>query len=68
MRSCAAQVVTFLVAFILTYAILNAIFPKGDETTVLVGTGCEGHSTIAVAYEEDRLPRCAVIERHVVQQ
>jgi uncharacterized membrane protein len=34
--------------------------------TVLVGFGCESPSSIAVATEEDLLPRCAEIERHEV--
>lgn len=34
--------------------------------TVLVGRGCEGPSAIAVAVEEDILPRCQLIERHNV--
>jgi len=34
--------------------------------TVLVGFGCESPSSVAVATEEDLLPKCAEIERHEV--
>lgn len=40
--------------------------PYPAEIRVLVGTGCEGPSDIAVAWEEDMLPRCDRIEAHVV--
>lgn len=35
-------------------------------TQVLVGQGCEGPSSIAVAVEEDLLPRCRQIDVHEV--
>ena len=35
-------------------------------TQVLVGQGCEGSSSIAVAVEEDLLPRCRQIDVHEV--
>lgn len=33
---------------------------------VLVGLYCEGPSLVAVAREEDRLPRCGSIQRHAL--
>jgi len=40
--------------------------PHNAPHTVLVGFGCESPSSVAVATEEDLLPRCAEIERHEV--
>lgn len=40
--------------------------PVPVETRVLVGTGCEGPSDIAVAWEEDMLPRCDRIDVHTI--
>lgn len=52
-------------------ALLMAFVDNSNELdtirpTVLVGEGCEGPSSIAVATEEDRLPRCTRIEVHEV--
>lgn len=44
---------------------VSAVRPSSE---VLVGIGCEGPSFIAVAIEEDMLPRCASIEVHQVTQ
>lgn len=40
---------------------------EGVPRRVVVGVGCEGPSRIAVALEEDMLPRCAVVEGHWVE-
>lgn len=37
-----------------------------ELSRVLVGTGCDGPSPIAVAIEEDLLPACEAIEVHQV--
>lgn len=34
--------------------------------TVLVGQGCEGPSAIAIALEEDMLPKCKTIDAHIL--
>ena len=48
----------------------QAVYTKatGFDLTesVLIGTGCEGPTNIAVAREEDELPKCSSIERHVL--
>lgn len=40
--------------------------PEPLSPAVLVGLGCEGPDPVAVAFEEDRLPRCLTIERHAL--
>jgi hypothetical protein len=45
---------------------LEAYAAPTDVTAVLVGVGCDGPEPIAVAVEEDLLPRCESIEVHAV--
>lgn len=71
------QIVAYLCALALIIIIIvlssfaaegmtNAYVNSREEPWVLVGTGCEGPSTVAVATAEDLLPRCEVIEVHTV--
>lgn len=59
-----------LLWLILVLAILGGItsvIAVAPQRDILVGQGCEGPSSIAVSYEEDRLPVCQRIDRHIVQ-
>lgn len=51
------------IIFIFSLGIASAY---SSPDTILVGTGCQGESPIAVAYEESAMPECASIERHEV--
>lgn len=58
-----------ILALITHYAVSaehQRLYGQEVPATVLVGTGCLGESTIAVATDEDLMPMCAEIERHEV--
>jgi len=40
------------------------VFSQSPRDVILVGTGCAGASSIAVAWEEDEMPVCAAIDAH----
>lgn len=40
------------------------VFSQSPRDVILVGTGCAGASSIAVAWEEDAMPVCAAIDAH----
>lgn len=60
-----AAAASMVVSVVATLAIVAFSTPAtAPRDTILVGTGCEGPSSIAVAYDEDLLPRCAQIDVH----
>ena len=65
--------VWLFMAIMFAYAIGIAVAQEEEPArvpysgTVLVGTGCQGSSDIAVAYEEDALPVCKSIDIHIVR-
>jgi hypothetical protein len=61
---CVGTMITM--ASLLTARCVDARLVAIPEETILVGTGCEGPSPIAVAREEDCLPYCADIQRHTL--
>ena len=63
---CIGLVIGLIIGGILVSGVL---MPKPNTVThqrVLVGTGCEGPSSIAVAIEEDYLPICDAIDSYPV--
>lgn len=58
--ACAA---TMFVSVVATLAVVTFATPRD---TILVGTQCEGPSSIAVAYDEDLLPVCDAIDVHEI--
>jgi hypothetical protein len=60
--------ITIAVIGVIAALLLGDYLGRGSQqpTKVLVGQGCEGPDPIAVALEEDLLPRCERIDRHEV--
>lgn len=62
--ACAA---TMFASVVVTLAAVTINTPQtAPRDMILVGTQCEGPSSIAVAYDEDLLPICAEIDVHEI--